>query len=156
MSRPHRNSAIGARSQHLRNAQEGKWKGAKQGERKGGRSFEHIWIVCRIQMSRVLVTDHLTGNLTGLRGCPAMPRVPPHSHVAETVALSVVGLSGQAVHYRSLYTRNTHSHGERCRCSGSLAHCTCWFGYVTCFTLPYYHHTDYRSAPGELLPLDVN
>lgn len=96
MSRPHRNSAIGARSQHLRNAQEGKWKGAKQGEKKGGRSFELIWIVCRIQMSRVLVTDHLTGNLTGLRGCPAMPRVPPHSHVAETVALSVVG------HYRSL------------------------------------------------------
>lgn len=30
--------------------------------------------------------------------------------------------------------------------------CTCWLEYVTSFTLG----ADYRSAPGELLPLDIN
>ena len=46
-------------------------------------------------MINVLVTDHLTG----LSGCPEMPRIPS---IAETVALGVVGLSGQAICYRSL------------------------------------------------------
>lgn len=36
--------------------------------------------------------------LAGLSGCPEMPRMPL---IAETVALGVAGLSGQAVRYRS-------------------------------------------------------
>lgn len=100
MSRPHHISAIGAGGLAPegwpRRDREKEMEGRGQGGRGSGGSFGLIWIVHRIQMSRVLVTDHLMG--PGPSGCPAMPRMPP---IAETVAQSAVGLSRQAVRYRS-------------------------------------------------------
>lgn len=60
MSRPHHISAIGAGGpEHLRDGPGGREGGGEEG--RGCRSLGLIWIVHRIQMSHVLVTDHLTG-----------------------------------------------------------------------------------------------
>lgn len=69
-------------------------------------------------MSHVLVTDHLMG--PGPSGCPAMPRMPP---IAETVAQSAVGLSRQAVPYRSFLTKtHTHTHTAMVSDADALSH----------------------------------
>lgn len=77
MSRPRHTSAIGAGGQHLRDAQEGE---REEEAVEGGRGghLDSFGLSGGIQMSHVLVTDHLNGDLTGPERMSCDAKNAPH------------------------------------------------------------------------------
>lgn len=70
---------------------------------KDAEPFELIWIVLKIQMSSVLVTDHLNGC-----GCPALSRMPLQAGFLRGCGRS--GLAG--VGHLDIKLTNTNNHGD--------------------------------------------
>ncbi|KAM7391151.1 hypothetical protein PAMP_021862 [Pampus punctatissimus] len=104
MSRRQRISAIGAGGQHLRDAQAGEREGKKEGRKGDGGVWGGgvIWthLDCPENPNESCACNRSPcRDFTELNGRPAMSNM---LRIAETVALGVVGLSGQAVCYRSL------------------------------------------------------
>lgn len=108
-----------------------------------------IWIVQRIQMSRVLVTRQPYWTRPG---CPATPRT--HPRPLRSGGRASPGPSGQAVCYRSLLDKTqTAMVSDASILSHTSTLCSCWFEHVLSSSSS--SHTDYRSALSERSPLGI-